>query len=277
MLKDMFTKTIVTISICGLIPVHANFQGCQLPEPLPKKICQIIKTKEVVISEKKQTLANLREIQSLILKGKSIQDKIESGRLGDLTEDERLTNELALAIENDETVVDAATRLEERIINPQDSFELIKVEEQINDEINEISENDNGQLKKGIASIGGLIISSVAIVIMNRSTKGQAFKRRLMAQLFPSENKIFKWTANAALIVSLAMGFFAAYRMFENHKEKTTLKKMSEILSTIKDQADNIATREEELDEMESCYWLQVDQLLEANMAAESPSGLECL
>lgn len=277
MFKELLSKTLITFSICGLLPVHANFQGCQLPDPLPAQICQIIKTKEVVIREKKQTLRNLREIQDLILKGKSIQDKIEAERLGDLTDDERLTHELALAIESDETVVEAAGRLEDRIINPQDSFELIKIDEQINDEINEINENDNGQLKKGIASIGGLIISSVAIAVMNRSTKGQTFKRRLMAQVFPSENKLFKWTANAALIVSLAMGFFAAYKMFENHKEKTTLMKMSEILSTIKDQADNIATREEELDEMESCYWLQVDQLVQNNLATESPTGLQCL
>lgn len=277
MIQEIIKKTCVTLCLMGLSSAHANFQGCQLPEPTPQRICQIIKAKELVISQKRETLSNLREIQALILKGKSIQEKLTEGRMSDLSDDERLTHELALAIESDESVVEAATRLDDRLIDPQNSFELIQIEEQIQDEIAEINENDNIQLRKGIASIGGLIISGVAIAIMNRSTKGQAFKRRLMGQIFPKEGKLFRWTANAALIVSLAMGFFAAYRMFENDKEKTTLKKMSQILSTIKDQADNIATREEELDEMESCFWLQVDQLVGKGLATESPTGLQCL
>lgn len=264
-------KTIIMTSIFGLINAHANVQG-ELGQA-----CQVLKIKETIIQTKKKDLQSLREIQALLLQGKKIQERIMNGDTSSLTDDELLTNELAIVIENDEQSIEAAHRLNERLLNPEESFELIKVEEQINDEIAELNENDNTQLKKGVGSIGGLIIASFAITMMNRSTKGQAFKRRLMAQLFPSENKIFKWTANAALIVSLAVGTFAAIKMFENYSEKITLKRMTDILSTIKDQADNIATLKEVLDELESSYWLQVDELLDRGLAKESPTGLECL
>ncbi|GEM_PF-2237001 len=276
-MKDTIKKTLIMTSIFGLINVHANFEGCRLPDPLPEQVCQLIKSKETIIFNKKKNLQSLREIQGLILQGKRIQTKLENGQTGELSEDDLLINELALIIENDEQAVEPANRLNGRLMDPENSFELIKVEEQINDEIGSINDSDNTQLRRGIGSIGGLIISSITISVMNKSTKGQAFKRRLMAQLFPSEKKIMRWTLNAALIVSLALGFFAAFKMFENYKEKVTLKKMIEILSTIKDQADNMATLKEELDELESCYWLQVDQLLDSNLAAESPTGLQCL
>jgi hypothetical protein len=276
-MRDTIKKTLIMTSIFGLINVHASFEGCRLPDPLPEQVCQLIKSKETIIFNKKKNLQSLREIQGLILQGKRIQTKLENGQTGELSEDELLINELALIIENDEQAVEPANRLNGRLMDPENSFELIKVEEQINDEIGHINDSDNTQLRRGIGSIGGLIISSITISVMNKSTKGQAFKRRLMAQLFPSEKKIMRWTLNAALIVSLALGFFAAFKMFENYKEKVTLKKMIEILSTIKDQADNMATLKEELDELESCYWLQVDQLLDSDLAKESPTGLQCL
>lgn len=275
-------KIVTTTSVCGLLqlslaPAYANYEGCRLPEPLPTKVCTLIKAKENIIKSKQQTLINLREIQSIILQGKNIQEKLRDERFSELTEDEKLINELALIIENDEQVVEAAQRLDERLISEEDSAELLIIGDQINNEIEEVEQSDNTQLKTGIASIGGLIISGIAIGVMSRSTKGQTLKRRLAAQLIPDEKKLFKWTANALLLVSLAMGFFAAFRMFENHKEKVTLKKMAQLLSLIKSQADNIATIEEELEEIESCYWLQVDQLIEKGLAEESPTGLQCL
>lgn len=275
-------KTVSATCISGLLQlsmgqVYANFEGCRLPEPLPTQICVLIKGKENVIRDKKVTLDHLREIQQIILQGKNIQQKLADERFSELTDDEKLINELALVIENDDQVVEAAQRLDDPLITQEDSAELLVIQDQIDNEIEDVEQSDNTQLKTGIASIGGLIISSIAIGVMSRSTKGQTLKRRLAAQLLPDEKKIFKWTINAMLLVSLAMGFFAAFRMFENNKEKVTLKIMAQILSLIKSQADNIATMEEELDELESCYWLQVDQLVEKGLASESPSGLQCL
>lgn len=273
-------KLTATFSISSLMMIStpstfANYSGCELPEPTPPAVCKMIKAKEGVISAKKETLDNLRELQEHLLSGKVIQQKIQNGE--ELSEDEQLAHDLALVVEGNEDQVEAAQRVSNRILSAEDEFEVMNVESQVREEIEAISQNNNTQITKGAASLGGIVLFSLIIKKMMKSTRGQSLKRRLIAQIWSQDKKIIKTGINIGLVFSIAMGVFAGIKLFENYKEQATLNDMIKLLNQVKDQASNILTIKEELDEMEACYWLQVDQLLEKNLAKESESGLMCL
>lgn len=273
-------KLTATFSISSLMMIStpstfANYSGCELPEPTPPAVCKMIKAKEGVISAKKETLDNLRELQEHLLSGKVIQQKIQNGE--ELSEDEQLAHDLALVVEGNEDQVEAAQRVSNRILSAEDEFEVMNVESQVREEIEAISQNNNTQITKGAASLGGIVLFSLIIKKMMKSTRGQSLKRRLIAQIWSQDKKIIKTGINIGLVFSIAMGVFAGIKLFENYKEQATLNDMIKLLNQVKDQASNILTIKEELDEMEACYWLQMDQLLEKNLAKESESGLMCL
>lgn len=280
MIKQMTAALSVSaLSLVSIPSAYGAYSGCELPEPTPPAICKMIKAKEGIIQQKKQTLEDLRMLQEHLLQGKIIQEKIQKGE--ELSEDEQLANDLALLIEGDTEQQATAERVRNRVLNPEDEFELMNVESEIKDEIEGLSNDNSGQMTKGAASLGGIILFSLIIKKMMKSTRGQSMKRRIIAQLWSSEDKLLKNGAktgvNVGLIFSLAMGVFAGIKIFENYKEQATLNDMIKILNQVKDQASNILTIREELDELEACYWLQVDQLIEKGLAKESDSGLMCL
>ncbi len=273
-------KLTATFSITSLMMIStpsafANYSGCELPEPTPPAVCKMIKAKEGVIKGKKETLDNLRELQEHLLSGKVIQQKMQNGE--ELSEDEQLAHDLALVVEGSEDQVEAAQRVSNRILSAEDEFEVMNVESQVRDEIEAISQNNNTQITTGVASLCGIVLFSLIIKKMMKSTRGQSLKRRLIAQIWSQDKKIIKTGINIGLVFSIAMGVFAGIKLFENYREQATLNDMIKLLNQVRDQASNILTIKEELDEMEACYWLQVDQLIEKNLAKESESGLMCL
>lgn len=269
------TFTISALSLVSIPSAYGEYAGCELPEPTPPAICKMIKAKEGIIADKKQALEDLRALQEHLLEGKVIQEKILSGE--ELSEDEQLANDLALLVEGDAQQKETAERVKNRVLNPENEFELMNVESDVKEEIDRISVDNNTQMTKGAASLGGIVLFSLIIKRMAKSTRGQGLKRRIIAQIWSSEGKIIKTGVNIGLVFSIAMGVFAGIKFFENYQEQATLNDMIKVLNKVKDQASNILTIREELDELEACYWLQVDQLIEKGLAKESETGLMCL
>lgn len=267
-------KVIAAICLISLSQTYAS-STCMVAEKDFSQACKVLKVKEGIIQRKSLALDSLRELQNKLLEGQRLKERLEENA-SDLTEDEILINRLATLAEGNELEKLASEKLEKRIIDTENDLELLNVEEQINDEIGEIGINNTQQYYKGAASVGGLVLFSFVIKRMTRSTRGQAFKRRLMAQLFPSENRIVKTGVNIGLVISIASGFFALYKLYENKQEQRTLDEMIALINQIKDQTDSIITLKEELDEMDVCYWLQFDQLKARGVAKLENRELVC-
>ncbi len=267
-------KLIATLCLISLSQTYAN-STCMIAEKDFSKACKVLKVKESIIKRKALALDSLRELQNRLLEGQRLKEKLENNA-ADLTEDEILINQLATLAEGNELEKLASERLEKRIIDTENDLELLNVEEQINEEIGEIGINNTQQYYKGVASLGGLVLFSFVINRMARSTRGQALKRRLMAQIFPSENRIVKTGVNIGLVISIASGFFALYKLYENKEEQKKLDEMIKLINQIKDQTDTILTIREELDEMDVCFWLQFDQLKAQGVASMEKNELVC-
>lgn len=230
---------ITTLTFCFLSTSALQaYEGCELPEPVTSVTCQIVKAKETQIEAKSIELSTLIDLQDRFEESKTLRD---------------------------------------RILDNQNTLEHMNVDEKLRNEIALIIEDDGTQQTVRAGSVAALIVAGFIVQRMSRSTKGQALKRRLMAQFWPKEGKITRTSVNAGLFVSLAMLYFTTKKLYDNESAKADLQKMIDDLKDLKSQADKIATMREELEEMEACYWLQLDQLVEKGLANPQSEKLQCL
>ena len=234
-----------------------------------------LKIKEKIIHQKSDALESIRGLQEKLLAGKRLQERLKE-KASDLTDEEKLVNQLALLTEGNELEKLASERLEKRIINTEDDMELITVEEQLKDELGDVHTDNTQHYYKGAASIGGLVLFSFVLSRMARSTRGQALKRRLMAQIFPTENRFVKTGVNIGLLISLGTGFLVLHKLYQNKEEEKSLLEMIDLINQIKDQTETIITLKEEIDEMDVCFWLQYEQLRERQLASIEKGQLVC-
>jgi len=230
---------ITALTLCLIAPSALQaYEGCELPEPVTSVTCQIVKAKETQIEAKSIELESLIDLQDRFQESKTLRD---------------------------------------RILDNQNTLEHMNVDEKLRNEIALIIEDDGTQQTVRAASVGGLIVAGIIVQRMSRSTKGQALKRRLIAQFWPKEGKITRTSVNAGIVVSLAMLYFTTKKLYDNKTAKADLQLMIDDLKDLKSQADRIATMREELEEMEACYWLQLDQLVDRGLANPQSEKLQCI
>lgn len=265
-----------TIALLCLFSFTQTYAGvCTIDESKIQKACLALKIKEKIIHQKSEALESIRGLQEKLLAGKRLQERLKENA-SDLTDEEKLVNQLALLTEGNELEKLASERLEKRIINTEDDMELITVEEQLKDELGDVHTDNTQHYYKGAASIGGLVLFSFVLSRMARSTRGQALKRRLMAQIFPTENRFVKTGVNIGLLISLGTGFLVLHKLYQNKEEEKSLLEMIDLINQIKDQTETIITLKEEIDEMDVCFWLQYEQLRERQLASIEKGQLVC-
>ena len=227
------------MSILGILSLIFSSTAMAEECKLPEKnACKMVKIKAMALKKEQENLAKMESLQDQLLE---------------------------------------ATRLRDQLIERDNPLEIENAEEDLINEMALIAESNGGEIKKGVASVGGILLFGYIIKRMNKSTKGQNLKARLIGHLFTKDKAFIRLTVNGAFLFSLASSFYVGYRLYDNHKRKLSLKEVIEKLNQLKDQTNQLITLREEVEELQICYEFNLEELIELGLAKLEDDKLECL
>ncbi len=206
---------------------------------LPEKnICRMVKLKKKVINQKREEFKKLEELQARLMEAKAIR---------------------------------------ERLINKNSTREIENLEEDTINELALIAEGNERNAYEGVASLGGILLFSYLIHDLKRKGR-KSLVGRLSVKMGTSHLAEFSRLIllRGGLGISIFTTFYVGHKFFRNYQKKIELKEVIEKLNQIQDQTENIITIQDELEEMDICFEIQLEELIERNLAKTKEEEIIC-